>query len=189
MPHGTPRTLIPLLAAVLLALPALGFPAASATPHTLSSGTTTSATEPGPEPRGRTGEPTPDPGGPRDTRDRYRPGRDRAPTGPRPRRPGDRSPTAFGPAGRTPRAAAENPGRTPGLPLLRAEFRPHALFRQPDAPPTARQEDSPHMPTLIATPRAPGRTPGRPAPHPTPPEVHTRTVRAHHTGPRARTVR
>lgn len=45
------------------------------------------------------------------------------------------------------------------------------------------------MPTLIATTRAPGRTTGRPAPHPTPPEVHTRTDRAHHTGPRARTVR
>lgn len=45
------------------------------------------------------------------------------------------------------------------------------------------------MPTLIVTPRAPGRTPGRPAPHPTPHQVRTRTVRAHHTGPRARTVR
>ncbi|MFJ8232848.1 hypothetical protein ACIQ9E_23345 [Streptomyces sp. NPDC094448] len=41
------------------------------------------------------------------------------------------------------------------------------------------------MRTLTATPRAPGR----PDPHPLPPEVHTGTVRAHHTGARARTAR
>ncbi|MFJ8232849.1 hypothetical protein ACIQ9E_23350 [Streptomyces sp. NPDC094448] len=74
VPHGTPRTLIPLLAAVLLALPALGLPAASATPHPPGSGTITSAMEPGTELHGRAGEPTPGPGGPQDPGNRSRPG-------------------------------------------------------------------------------------------------------------------
>ncbi|MFF3554906.1 hypothetical protein ACWD4V_20695 [Streptomyces tsukubensis] len=120
VPHGTPRTLIPLLAAVLLALPALGLPAASATPHTLSSGTTTSATEPGPEPRGRTGEPTPDPGGPqdtRDTRDRYRPGE----TGPRPvRAPAAARATGVPPPSDRP---AGHPGQQPRTPAALQVFR------------------------------------------------------------------